>query len=282
MKIMSIYTHPADTITDCGGTLALHADRGDEVVALIVTHGGRKHPNKYEEEWRKEDPDMDIINAGIEEFKNDKKQELIRAAKIIGITKLITLDYDDDFMVPEPQVIDKIAHHIAEERPDAIVMDYPAGGAFAGCHELTSSMISVAIFRASEFTRNLDKIEAHHVKQIFYTKIPVTNRNMVGLGNMKSDMYVDITSVIERKMRAMDEFETQGYGGDFAKKFIESHDGERGRSGGVNFAENFMRHSVETYDHLPLTDYAMQRDMLTNHRDYSTVIARDIKLKGDE
>lgn len=282
MKIMSIYTHPADTITDCGGTLALHADLGDDVVALIVTHGGRKHPNKYEEEWRKESPDMDIINAGLEEFKNDKKQELIRAAKIIGITKLITLDCDDNFSVPDPEVIDAIAHHIAEERPDAIVMDYPAGGAYYGCHEMMSSMIYSAIVTASEFTHNLDEIEAHHVKQIFYTKIPVTNRNIVGLGNMKSDMYIDITSVIERKMLAMDEFETQGYGGDFAKKFIESHDGERGRSGGVNFAENFMRHNVETYDHLHITEYAMNKDELTAHRNYSTVVARDIKLKGDK
>lgn len=40
MKVMTIYAHPADTITNCGGTLALHAKRGDEVVALILTHGG--------------------------------------------------------------------------------------------------------------------------------------------------------------------------------------------------------------------------------------------------
>jgi LmbE family N-acetylglucosaminyl deacetylase len=251
-------------------------------VALIVTHGGRKHPNKYEEKWRKENSDMAIINAGVEEFKNDKKQELIRAAKIIGITKLITLDHDNNFMVPDPDVIGEIAHHIASERPDAVLMDYPAGDAYYGCHEMVSSMIFSAMVTASEFTRNLDKIEAHYVKQIFYTKIPVANRDIVGLGNMKSDMYVDITPVIERKMRAMDEFETQGYGGDFAKKFIESHDGERGRSGGVNFAENFMRHRVETHCLLPITEYAMKRDELLTHRNYSTVVARDIKLKGEK
>ena len=60
MKIMTIYAHPADTITNCGGTLARHADRGDEIVALILTHGGRIHPNKYAEEWRKDEPDEAI------------------------------------------------------------------------------------------------------------------------------------------------------------------------------------------------------------------------------
>lgn len=57
VKIMTIYAHPADTITNCGGTLARHADAGDETVALILTHGGRIHPNQYAEEWRKDDPD---------------------------------------------------------------------------------------------------------------------------------------------------------------------------------------------------------------------------------
>src|SRR3990170_804759 len=42
VKIMTIFAHPADTITNCGGTLARHADRGDEIVALILTHGGRR------------------------------------------------------------------------------------------------------------------------------------------------------------------------------------------------------------------------------------------------
>ena len=52
MKIMTIFAHPADTITNCGGTLARHADRGDEVVALILTHGGRIHANSWVSEWR--------------------------------------------------------------------------------------------------------------------------------------------------------------------------------------------------------------------------------------
>ena len=41
LKIMAIYAHPADPITDCGGTLALHAANGDDVVivaAVSYTH----------------------------------------------------------------------------------------------------------------------------------------------------------------------------------------------------------------------------------------------------
>ena len=45
MKIMTCFAHPADTITNCGGTLARHADAGDEIVAVILTHGGRINRN---------------------------------------------------------------------------------------------------------------------------------------------------------------------------------------------------------------------------------------------
>lgn len=282
MKIMPIYTHPADVITDCGGTLALHVSHGDEVVALVVTHGGRIHPNKYEEEWRKENPDESILHAGRETLIQSKKEEFLQAAAIIGIHRSILLDYDDDFMTPQPETIDKIARQIAAERPDAVLMDYPAGGAFYGQHEMCSSMIFTALVRAAEFTRNLDGVEPHSVPQIFYTKIPVTNRSMVGLGGLKTDLYIDITPVYERKMRAMDAFESQGYGGDFARKFVEAHDGERGRSAGVCFAENFMRHYTETHSLLPVTEAALQRDALMNHRQYSVLSTRSVKLKGDK
>ena len=61
MKLLAAYAHPADAITDCGGTLALHVARGDEVSILSMTHGGRIHPNIYEEEWRKANPEAAIV-----------------------------------------------------------------------------------------------------------------------------------------------------------------------------------------------------------------------------
>jgi LmbE family N-acetylglucosaminyl deacetylase len=95
MRIMTVYAHPADTITNCGGTLALHADAGDEIVAVIITHGGRIHPNVYAEEARKEDADPRLTAAGRAEIIENKKNELRRAADIIGIGTIEFLDHDD-------------------------------------------------------------------------------------------------------------------------------------------------------------------------------------------
>jgi LmbE family N-acetylglucosaminyl deacetylase len=125
VKIMTVFAHPADTITNCGGTLARHADRGDEVVALILTHGGRIHANKYVEEWRKDQPDESVTAAGLAEIIATKKAELARAAEIIGIGKVITLDHDDARCTVDEDVVDQIAAHVADFAPDVVIMDYP-------------------------------------------------------------------------------------------------------------------------------------------------------------
>lgn len=103
MKITTIYAHPADTITNCGG--ALHADAGDDIVAVILTHGGRIHPNKYAEELRKENPDPAIVAAGLQDVIDNKKDKLRGAAKIIGVGTLVTLDHDDTMSTVHEDVV---------------------------------------------------------------------------------------------------------------------------------------------------------------------------------
>ena len=76
MKLLAAYAHPADAITDCGGTLALHVARGDEVTILSMTHGGRIHPNIYVEEWRKANPEEAIVQLTRQEIIDVKRREL--------------------------------------------------------------------------------------------------------------------------------------------------------------------------------------------------------------
>ena len=109
MKLMTIYAHPADTITNCGGALARHADAGDEIVAVILTHGGRIHPNAYAEEWRKEHPDQQVVASGLAEIAGNKRRELERAAEIIGIRDLVLLDHDDTMSTVHEDVVDEVA-----------------------------------------------------------------------------------------------------------------------------------------------------------------------------
>lgn len=246
MKIMTIYAHPADTITNCGGTLARHAAAGDEVVALILTHGGRIHANRYAEEWRKETPDEAIAAADLGQIVAHKKGELERAAGIVGIARLVTLDLDDAMAVMREEVVERVA---------------------------TTTALA-AIGRAATHLRNLDGRAETDVRQVFFTSVPVAATDGLSLYGVRNDLFVDITPVVGTKLAAMDCFESQGYAGPFARKLVESSNGEFGRAAGVNFAEAYSRLYNETHDLLPLTEAALRADPLTRHVEYSRIDLR--------
>ncbi|MER7277042.1 PIG-L deacetylase family protein [Dactylosporangium sp. NPDC000244] len=276
MKVMTVYAHPADTITNCGGTLARHADAGDEIVALILTHGGRIHANRYAQEWRKDHPDAAIAGAGLDEIVAFKKGELERAAEIVGISRLVTLDRDDREAGLHESLVETVAEHIAAERPDVIICDYPQNPVMAAnTHTVATTTVLAALGRAGAYLRNLDGQAEYHVKQVFLTSLPVFPTDGLSLFGMRNDVFVDITPVVGRKVAAMDCFDSQGYSGLFARKLIESANGEAGRAAGVNFAEGFYRLYNETHATLPLTDAARAADPLVRHVEYSRISLRE-------
>jgi 4-oxalomesaconate hydratase len=272
---MTLYAHPADTITNCGGTLARHADNGDEIVALILTHGGRIHANKYAEEWRKDDPDAAIASAELDDIIVNKKRELERAADIVGIGKLITLDLDDTLITLKEEVVEQVAEQLAIEAPDVLICDYPVNPVFASnSHTVATTTALAAIGRAGTFLRNLDGRSEFNVKQVFLTSLPVMASDGLSLYGVRNDLFVDITDVVDRKIAAMDCFASQGYAGLFARKLIESNNGEFGRAAGVNFAEGYSRMNNETHSLLPVTPAAAAADPLTRHLTYSQIDLR--------
>lgn len=275
MKLMTIYAHPADTITNCGGALARHADAGDEVTAVILTHGGRIHPNVYAEEWRKEHPDADIVASGLADIAANKRRELERAAEIIGIRDLVLLDHDDTMSTVHEDVVGQVAEQIARVGPDVVIGDYPMNAALANSSHTVATMTALAaIDRAAQYLKNLDGREEVNVRQVFLTGLPTYATDVLSLSGVRNDCFIDITPVVGRKLAAMDCFASQGYDGLFARKLVESNNGELGRAAGVNFAEGYVRYRNETHTLFPVTQAALDADPLTRHVAYSQVNVR--------
>ncbi|WP_161632121.1 PIG-L deacetylase family protein [Nakamurella lactea] len=275
MKIMTIYAHPADTITNCGGALARHADAGDDIVAVILTHGGRIHPNKYAEEMRKDNPDPAIAAAGLQDIVDNKKDELRRAAEIIGIGTVVTLDHDDILNVLQEPMVAELAEVIAEHAPDIVICDYPKNPVSAdSSHTIATMTALAAIQQAGQFLAHLDGQKEINVRQVFFTGLSVHNTDALSAYGMRNDMSVDITPVVGRKIAAMDGFVSQGYDGVFARKLVEANNGEAGRAAGVNFAEPYTRYRGETHELFPLTEQAKVTDPLTRHVSYSQINLR--------
>ncbi len=274
LKVMALYAHPADPITDCGGALALHAENGDECSALVLTHGGRKHPNYFVKEWRKENPDPKIINMTMQDIIDFKKAELMRAAEIIGIEKVICLDMDDDLLMMTDETIDKVCEGILQVRPDIIIMDYPYPNT-DDVHSLTTRIAYKALERVGGYLQGLDAGKnkgtsfQYSPKAIFFTKVHTHMGGALTHIGPRNNVFIDITSVAEKKLRALDQFVSQGYEKDFARKFVESRNGAEGRAGGVAFAEGYCRAGNETHALFPLTSYALGHDSIMKHENYS-------------
>ena len=94
--VLCVVAHPADMVTECGGTLAVHAERGDRVAAVVLTHGGRIHPIVYVEASRKRETDSDGAVAEAERARviEIKHAEIESAAGILGIHEVIYLDHE--------------------------------------------------------------------------------------------------------------------------------------------------------------------------------------------
>ena len=58
---------------------------------------------------------------------------------------------------------------------------------------------------------------------------------------------------------------SQGYGGAYARKRIETSDGAFGSAGGCAYAEGFIRERAETHYVLPLTERALNAARESDH-----------------
>ena len=84
-------------------------------------------------------------------------------------------------------------------------------------------------------------------------------------GGYYNDLFIDITDVVDKKLAALDCLVSQGYGGAYARKRIETSDGAFGMAGGVAYAEGFIKLNAETHDHLPVTERALAAARASDH-----------------
>lgn len=273
LSIVGVFAHPADMAAEAGGTLALHAERGDDVRVIILTHGGRLHPNIYIEEARKGEAERNenVADAGRETILGIKRAEMLRSAEILGIGEVVMLDYEDVMVAVDRDTVTRVADRLSSIRPHLIVTHHPGFGPGIGSdHCLAGQIACAASSVAAKNLSNLDDKPPHFVKQVYFCSNGVSSRSSTAPGGGPiNDLYVDITPVVEKKIRAMDQFVSQGYEGDYARKCVAGHNGHWGSIAGVTFAEAFMRSHAEIHPYLPLPTIQKTRDEITAHRSYS-------------
>lgn len=262
--ILNIGAHPADLIDDAGGTSILHADRGDRVVGVTLTRGTRVH-DKVLDRYRTAEklPAPDQLQAIMTERAEVKKQEVIQAAGIIGIEELHFLEYDEEVFTVTETLTLELAALLRKVRPDIVITHYPLENAGIASDHAQCGRLTLEALSAAAGIHVGDSNPPHRVAQVFFRALAPAVYGPAGALSaqvqVRVDVYIDISRVVDRKVRALDCLQSQNYAGALARKMVECFDGVHGAPAGVPYAESFIRHRAETYDYLPVEEFTLRR-----------------------
>ncbi len=118
MRLMCVLAHPDDESLGVGGTLARYAHEGVETYLITATRGERGRFGDA-----KERPAAEVLGK-------TREQELLAAARLLGVKDVRFLDYlDGDLDRADPaEVIARIVSHLRRVRPQVVVTFGPEGG----------------------------------------------------------------------------------------------------------------------------------------------------------
>ena len=88
------------------------------------------------------------------------------------------------------------------------------------------------------------------------------------LPGITPDVWIDTSSVIEKKVHAIDQLVSQGYHGPTARRIVEARDGRWGMIAGSAYAEPFIRPFGLIYDSLPMSPRSLRDAYQPTHKDF--------------
>ena len=216
-RVLCVVAHPDDEVLGIGGTLALHAAAGGEVVVVILSEG--------------EDAKLPSTRRCV-----TRRECALDCAKVLGIRDLIFHDFPDQRLdaVPLIDIIKSIEAAVAELRPTVVYTHH--GGDANSDHLVT--------FRAAYAAcRPMTPLGAH-VRRLLAFETPSSTDQAPQVGNhyFCPSTFVDIEPVWEKKLEALRCYPTEMVGGIHPRsyEYIEALARMRGGYAGFKFAEAFV------------------------------------------
>ena len=257
LNILIVAAHPADSFDQAGGTLAHHVERGDNVTAVVTTTGVRSHHWELAEKKRHMGADFDV-EAAVRQATEEKLEEVRAACRIMGFDDVRDLGFEDDDILVTQEKIEAIADVIREVKPDILISHHPFESGGLKMHGSIGQCTMYAWQLAQGTGRG--RQERHPVPVLYFMNPTayVGNNSLEYAGTSRTDLYVDITDVIEKKVKALDRISSQFYGGPYSRKRSETSDGAYGQSAYVAYAESFQRFLPQVLYYLPITEHEME------------------------
>ncbi len=202
-NILVVGAHADDVEIGCGGTVARHVEKGDNVILLVMAESSYTYYNG-------------TVLRTLEEGEAEEK----RAAKVLGV-KLINLGFKTKNVPYSSESIEAINKIIDDYNIDTIYTHW-----YHDTHQ-DHSRTTQSVISAGRYVRNI----------LVYEPEYPAGRSYLGFWNQ---YYVDITSTFEIKMDALKCHESQvkKYGDSFMEA-VEARARHRGYEIGTRYAECF-------------------------------------------
>ena len=206
LKVVVAGAHPDDPESGCGGTMALYADAGHDVVSMYLTRG-----------------EAGIPGMSYEEAARTRTAEAEAACRILG-TRAAYLGQIDGATEVNTKRYDEVRRALSDEKPDIVLTQWPIDT--HRDHQAIATLVYDAWLRMDKsFELYYYEVESGTQSQHFWPT-----------------QYVDIETVEPRKEQACLAHKSQNPATDFYPMH-QRMQRARGAEAGVTLAEAFVRHN---------------------------------------
>ncbi len=221
---MVVVAHPDDAEWGCAGTVALWCSMGWDVVYVMCTDGSKGTS----------DPEM--TSQRLVEI---RKQEQENAGKVLGLSHIAFLGYEDAMLQPTLELRRDIAREIRRHRPDVLICQSPArrltGDSWIGHpdHYASGEAAMAAVFptardRLTNPELLAEGLEPHKVRELWVTD------------QEDQDLFVDVSQHMDTAVKAILQHKSQIGDGDVGKYLREGRQ-RGGAKVGLEYAETFKQ-----------------------------------------
>ena len=187
-NILVVAAHPDDEVLGCGGTIARHAEFGDQVHILIVAEG---LTSRQEERCRSE--------LGVQ--LSDIKCAAMKAKEILGAVDVELLDYPDNRLdsIDMLDLVKEIEKRVSALQPSTVYLHH------SGDVNIDHQILHRAGITACRPT------PGHCVKRLLAFEVPSsTEWQTIGSGKaFTPNWYVCIEEQMEKKLTALNEYSSE-------------------------------------------------------------------------
>ena len=187
LNIAGIFAHPDDLTFISGGTVAKWAEEGHNICAICCTSGNIGTLK---------------TNLTMEQVAEMREKELRAASEILGVKEIIMLGYPDGGFIPGAELRERLVYYVRKLKADRVVTFDPwATYEVHPDHVIVGRMASeAAAFAAFPLLypeQIKDGVEPYACSEVWF----------MGLLGHQPNCFVDISSTIEKKVKALLKFE---------------------------------------------------------------------------